>query len=814
MTRIVIVGGVAGGASAAARLRRLDESSEIVLLERGEHVSFANCGLPYYAGGSISDRDRLFLMTPQKFRESLNVGVRIRSEAIAIHPDTRSVEVRDHAENRTYTLTYDHLLLSPGSSPIRPPLPGIDDSRILTVRNVPDIDRVKAVLDRKTARRTVVVGGGFIGLEMAENLKEQGLEVDLVEAADQILAPLDPEMAAIAQQHLADHGVSLHLGDGIRGFQPQAASVGVLLASGKRLDADLVILSIGVRPDTALAREAGIALDERGHILVDDHLRTNVAGIWAVGDATSAHSFLLGKHWPVPLAGPANKQARIVADNIMGGDRIWKGSIATAIAKIFDLAAASTGLSEKVCKKEGIPHRSVVVHPQSHASYYPGATPYSLKLVWDPDSGRILGAQAVGSDGVDKRIDVVAAMIGMGGTIDDLAQFEHAYAPPFSGAKDGTNYAAFAARNIQDGMTSSIDWREFGVRRAAGGLVLDVRTPAEHELGRIDGSTNIPHTELRQRLHELPLDREILVHCAVGIRGYLAERILRANGFSKVSNLSGGYRTWVVATESIRNPGAHERVGTACVLPSPATGSLEDGSRPEDPSTPAMVDVDACGLQCPGPILRMKEACDRALPGQLLSVRSTDPGFQRDVGSWCRMTGNGLEGISSSSGVWTARVRKASGTAPASAAATADGGKDLSIVVFSNDLDRALASFVIANGAMASGKKATLFFTFWGLSVIRRQPRDKPSKDLVSLAFDLMLPKGARKLALSRMNFGGLGRLLMRWRMADKEIAHLEEMIEVARRNGVRLVACQMSMDLMGIHPTELLDGVEVGGVA
>lgn len=814
MTRTVIVGGVAGGASAAARLRRRDESAEIILLERGEHVSFANCGLPYYAGGTISERDRLFLMTPAKFRESLNVEVRVRHEVRAIHAADKTVEVADLAKGEVYTLPYDHLLLSPGSSPIRPPLPGIEDPRILTVRNVPDIDRVKALLDKGTTKRAVVVGGGFIGLEMAENLRERGLDVVVVEALDQVLAPLDFEMAAIVHQHLRDKGVSLHLADGLSGFESTENGIVVRLASQTRLEADLVILSIGVRPDTAMAREAGIALDERGHILVDDHLRTNQDGIWAVGDATSSHSFLLDKNWPVPLAGPANKQARIAADNIAGDDKKWKGSIATAIAKVFDLAAGSTGLSEKFCRRENIPCRSVQVHPQSHASYYPGATPYSLKLVWDPTNGKILGAQAVGVDGVDKRLDVVAAVIGMGGTIDDLAEFEHTYAPPFSGAKDGTNYAAFAAQNIRDGLTNSVTWSEFETRREAGALVLDVRTPQEHELGRIEGSRNISHTELRQHLEELPRDREILVHCAVGIRGYLAERVLRSHGYTLVSNLSGGFRTWSVATESQRDPGAFRRKSGTLATTAPVAERSEDGSPHSTlPDGPAVI-VDACGLQCPGPIIRMKEACDQATAGQLLSVRSTDPGFQRDVGSWCRMTGHQLEGLSESSGVWTANVRKASAGINVKATSSNASEKDLSIVVFSNELDRALASFVIANGAVASGKKATLFFTFWGISVIRRKPLDMPSKDLISRAFDLMLPKGARKLALSRMNFGGLGSRLMRWRMADKEVSHLEDMIEVARRSGVRLVACQMSMDLMGIHAEELLDGVEIGGVA
>lgn len=553
MTRHVIVGGVAGGASAAARLRRMDENAEIVLLERGEHVSFANCGLPYYAGGTIPDRNSLFLMDPAKFRASLDVDVRVRHEVVSIDPSAKIVVVKDLAQGVEYQLPYDTLLLSPGAEPIRPPLPGIDDPRVMAVRSVPDIDRVKALLDSGDARRAVVVGGGFIGLEMAENLREKGLEVRIVEALDQVLAPLDFEMAAIVQRHLREKGVSLHLSDGLAGFGSSPDGLEVKLVSGTTLTCDLAVLSIGVRPDTRLAKAAGLDLDPRGHILVDDHLRTSIPGIWAVGDAVSSRSFLLeGKHWPVPLAGPANKQARIAADSMAGRPgRPWKGPIATAIAKIFDLAAASTGLSEKFCRKEGIPHRTVSLHPGSHAGYYPGARPYALKLVWNTDTLKVLGAQAVGPDGADKRIDSIAAMIGMGATIDDLAEFEHAYAPPYSGAKDGTNFAGFAARNIEDGLTDSVTWERFEEERAAGAFVLDVRTPQEHALGKIPGASNIPHTELRSRLAEVPRGRRILIHCAVGIRGYLAERVLRQNGWTDVANLSGGYRTWEAAVEAL-----------------------------------------------------------------------------------------------------------------------------------------------------------------------------------------------------------------------------------------------------------------------
>ncbi|HXP90727.1 MAG TPA: FAD-dependent oxidoreductase [Fibrobacteria bacterium] len=581
MSKYLIIGGVAGGASAAARLRRLDEKAEIVLVERGEHVSYANCGLPYYAGGVITDREKLFVMTPRKFRETLNVDVRTGTEAVAIDSAAKTVTLLDRPSGRITVEACDALILSPGAEPVRPPIPGIDHPRILTLRSVPDIDRIKKVLDEGSApfpRRpmtAVVVGAGFIGLEMAESLRERGLSVTVVEALDQVMNVVDFEMAAIVHHHLREKGVGLFLGDGVLEFEHLGDTVSVNLKSGAKLEADLVILSIGVKPDTKLAREAGIALDARGYIQVDDHLQTNIPWIWAVGDATVSRSPLTGEPQPVPLAGPANKQARIAADNVVRGNtRRWKGALGTAVAKVFDLTVATTGLSEKACRRGGIPFQSAIVHPSSHAGYYPGAHPYSLKLLWNPETGKILGAQAVGIDGVDKRIDVVSAHLGMGGTVQDLADFEHAYAPPYSSAKDGVNFAGFVAVNSMDGLTEIVHWDEVDSRVADGAFLLDVRTPGEYELGHIPGAINISNTVLRGRLAEVPGDREIVIYCGVGIRGNLAERILRQNGFDRVANLTGGWKTWKAATDpqdNVDSAGASlPRKATARPSPLPA----------------------------------------------------------------------------------------------------------------------------------------------------------------------------------------------------------------------------------------------------
>jgi NADPH-dependent 2,4-dienoyl-CoA reductase/sulfur reductase-like enzyme/rhodanese-related sulfurtransferase len=554
MSKYLIIGGVAGGASAAARLRRLDEKAEIVLVERGEHVSYANCGLPYYAGGVITDRERLFVMTPKKFRETLNVDVRTGTEAVSIDAAAKTVTLVERISGKTSVEACDALVLSPGAEPVRPPIPGIDHPRILTLRSVPDIDRIKKVVDKTDTRTAVVVGAGFIGLEMAESLRERGLSVTVVEALDQVMNVVDFEIAAIVHHHLRDKGVGLYLGDGVLEFEHLGDTVSVNLKSGTKLEADIVILSIGVRPDTKLAREAGIALDARGYIQVDDHLQTNVPWIWAVGDATTSKSPITHEPQPVPLAGPANKQARIAAENIVrGNSRTWNGAIATAVAKVFDLTVATTGLSEKACKRANIPYQAAIVHPGSHAGYYPGAQPLSLKLLWNPDSGAILGAQAVGLDGVDKRIDVIAAFLGMHGTVRDLAEFEHAYAPPYSSAKDPVNYAGFVAVNSMEKMTEIVRWDEVEVRKAAGALILDVRTPQEFGQGRIPGAVNISNTVLRDRLAEVPRDREIVLYCGVGIRGWMAESILRGNGFDRVGNLAGGWKTWKAATDPQEN---------------------------------------------------------------------------------------------------------------------------------------------------------------------------------------------------------------------------------------------------------------------
>jgi NADPH-dependent 2,4-dienoyl-CoA reductase/sulfur reductase-like enzyme/peroxiredoxin family protein/rhodanese-related sulfurtransferase/TusA-related sulfurtransferase len=805
MSKYLIVGGVAAGMSAAARLRRLDESAEIVVLERGEHVSYANCGLPYYVGDRIAERDQLLLQTPESFRQRFNVEVRIRHEVVGVAPGSRSLRVRDLESGREFDEQYDKLLLAPGGSPVRLPIPGSDHPAVHTMWTIPDTDRIRALLDGGKVGSALIVGGGFIGLEMAENLHARGLDVTVVEAAAQVLPPLDFEMAAMVHRELRLKGVCCLLQHGVRSFTAgPGGSVIAALNTGATVAADIVVMAVGVAPNTKFLAGSGIELNHRGHIVVDEFLRTSCDGIYAAGDAIEVANPLTGEKCALPLAGPANKQGRIAADNMHGaGSSSYRGTMGTAIAKVFDLDVALTGLSERSCKSQHIPCNSVIIHPNDHAGYYPGATKLSLKLVFSPESRAVLGAQAVGYGGVDKRIDVIATAIQGGMTVDDLCEIEHAYAPPYSSAKDPVNLAGFAAQNILDGLCGSITWRELRAADAASYFLLDVREAMEFALGNVEGAVNIPLEELRSRLDELPRDRQIIIICRVGLRGYLAARILAGHGFTGCLNLSGGYETYHLATG--------EQTLAAAPPPVSLEQKVEKIMQCASENQRKAIEVNACGLQCPGPVLRLKKEMDAVAPGELIAISASDPGFYSDVQAWARATGNLVRELESSKGTVRALVEK--GVPPQQAVAA--GGNDKTIVVFSGDLDKIIASFVIANGALAMGRKVTMFFTFWGINALRKQ--EQPAglgKNLIEAAFGMMMPRGSRKLALSRMSMGGIGGKLIRGIMKNKNVPSLEEMMALAIRGGAQLVACQMSMDLMGIRREELIEGIEIGGVA
>lgn len=792
----IIIGGVAGGATAAARIRRADENAEIVLVEKGKYISYANCGLPYYIGGVIKSRDKLFVQTPEAFSRRFNVDVRTRHEALSIDTERHEVSIR-RADGTTYSETYDRLLLSPGAEPVRPPLEGIDTEGIFTLRNVDDTDRIHSYLGTHRVRHAVVVGGGFIGLEMAENLHHAGAGVSIVEMADQVMAPVDFSIASHVHRHLMDKGVGLWLGRGVERFTSENGSIKVWLNTGETLSADLVLLSIGVRPSVRLAREAGIELGARG-IKVNRWLQTSSPEVYAVGDAIEYEHPIAGGPWLNYLAGPANRQARIAADNMVYGNREeYEGSIGTSVAKVFDITVGATGLAAKHLKRMGVPYLTSVTTSSSHAGYYPGAFNLTLKLTFAPDTGRIYGAQCVGVDGVDKRIDEIAMLIKRGGTVRDLVRTEQAYAPPFSSAKDPVAIAGYVACNTLDGVMPVVTWRELAAADRSEVCLVDVRTPEEYALGTIDGAVNIPLDDLRGRLGEIDRESDVIVFCAVGLRGYLAQRILLGRGYRRVRNLAGGYKTYSLATQKV------EPVeGQPC-------GQAEDsGAESGD-----MLRLDACGLQCPGPIMQVKNAVDGMKAGQRIEVRATDPGFARDAESWCRSTGNRFVSKTSEGGYHTVVIEKREACASAVTPA-AGGSRDKTFIMFSDSLDRAIATFVLANGAAATGGKVTIFFTFWGLNVIKKRRKPHVEKDIFGRMFAWMLPSDSTCLHLSKMSMLGLGDRLMRHIMRRKNISQLEELMREAVYNGVELIACQMTMDMMGISRDELIDGVTVGGVA
>ena len=539
--KYVIIGAVAGGASTAARLRRLDEKAQIVIFEKTGYISYANCGLPYYIGNVIKERDKLFVQTAAGFHSRFNVDVRVNTEVVSIDPHAKTVTSLDHLTGKYLTEQYDKLVLSPGATPVRPGLPGIDLEGIFTLRNVRDTDHIKAYVQKRAAGRAIIIGGGFIGLEMAENLKHAGMQVTLIEKDEQVMAPLDFPMAALVQQYLRAQEIDLRLSTSVTGFSKMGSKICVLTEDGN-FEADVVILSIGVQPDLGLAKMAGLQTGKG--IRVNEYLQTSDPDIYAIGDAIEFTNPITGQTWNTYLAGPANKQGRICANNIiMGNSQPWKGSVHTAIAKIFELTAGCTGMSSKELKRAGIDHLLSTTHSFSHANYYPGAEQMTIQLAFAPGTGKLYGAQVVGMKGVDKRLDVLSNVLGKGGNIDDLCEFEQAYAPPFSSARDAVNIAGMAAENILQGRME-VYYCDSSEISDAENLLVDVRTEKEFSEGHIAGAINIPLDVLRMRLHELPKDREILIYCQIGLRGYLACRILEQEGFC-VKNLSGGYRTWI-----------------------------------------------------------------------------------------------------------------------------------------------------------------------------------------------------------------------------------------------------------------------------
>lgn len=808
--KVLIVGGVAGGASAAARLRRISEEAEIIMLEKGEHISFANCGLPYYIGGTIEQRDALLVQTPEKMKEMFNIDVRVNSEVQSIDREEKKVRVKNTETGVEYDETYDKVILSPGAMPLKPPIPGIESKNIYILRNIPDTDKIKKAVDEDQPKTAVVVGGGFIGLEMAENLHQRGIGVTIVEMADQVMMPIDYEMASILHGHLMDKGIKLLLKDGVKAFEEDGERTSVVLQSGRRVPADIIVLAIGVKPDVRLAKEAGLNIGERGGISVNPYLQTSDPDIYAVGDAIEVSDFISGASTLIPLAGPANKQGRVAANNICGRTEEYKGTQGTAIVKVFDLTVASTGSNEKTLKRAGVQYRKIYTESNSHAGYYPGAFPMNVKLLYTPE-GKILGAQIVGYEGVDKRIDVIAAAVRFGKSVYDLEELELAYAPPYSSAKDPVNMAGYTAANFLKGDMDVIFWDEIDGLDRSNTVILDIRDKEERDMGYIEGSVHIPLNRLRERLHELPKGKSIAVYCQIGLRAYIAGRILVQKGFRDVKNLSGGLKLYNAVKQAERRLNNQDYDEEGAVK-----NGAEGNSGMQKADEARRVRLNACGLSCPGPIMQVYKSIQELEDGEILEVLATDPGFVNDIRQWCDSTGNTLLDCGKDEKSFYAHIRKgcAEPDRNSGACAVPESTDSKTIVVFSGDLDKAIASFVIANGAASMGRKVTMFFTFWGLNILRKDQYVNAQKGFMDKMFGMMMPRGSRKLGMSRMNMAGIGPKLIRKVMKDKGISPLEQLIDQARENGVKLMACNMSMDVMGIKIEELIDGVEVGGVA
>ena len=799
--KYVIIGGVAGGATAAARLRRIDENAEIIMLEKGKYISYANCGLPYYIGGVIEDRQKLLVQSPEAFSKRFRIDVRVENEVVEIHPKEKMLKIR-RGDGIEYTENYDKLLLSPGANPVRPPLGGIDSEGIFVLRNVEDTDRIKKFMETNRVKHAVVVGAGFIGLEMAENLSHAGIHVAVVEMGEQVMAPIDFSMASFIHQELCQKGVDLYLGEGVTHFENTSSGLTVYLKSGKMIHTDMVLLSIGVRPATSLAVQAGLKLGETGGIWVDEYLQTSAQDIYAVGDAIEYPHPITGKPWLNNLANPANRQGRVVADNMVLGNVIkYEGAIGTSIAKVFDLTVGSTGLPAKRLKLWNMPYKTSVTHSSSHAGYYPDALPLTIKLTFHPTSGKLYGAQCVGYEGVDKRIDQLAVLIKQGGTIFDLMETEHAYAPPFSSAKDPIAIAGYVASNVISGAMPVITWRELLEERDKV-MLIDVRTEEEFSFGTLPEAVNMPLDDLRNRLQDIPRSVPVVLFCAVGLRGYLAQRILLGADYDNVRNLLGGSKTYYAATtpvSSLKRPIHSSSNG--------ANSQLDETLAAKD-----VLKVNACGLQCPGPIMQVKKAMDTLAVGGRVEIVATDAGFARDAAAWCATTGNKLITQSEERGRYTVVLEKGKGKSEMTTCSTvshSDKGKTL--ILFSDDLDKALATFVLANGAAATGQKVTIFFTFWGLNVLKKVHKPHVKKDVFGKMFGWMLPSSSLKLKLSQMNMLGIGSRMMRYLMKRKGVDSLESLRSQALKQGVEFIACQMSMDMMGIQREELLDEITLG---
>ncbi|ACZ07004.1 Coenzyme A disulfide reductase [Sebaldella termitidis] len=797
--KIIIIGGVAGGMSAAARLRRLDEKSDIIVIEKSGYVSFANCGLPYYIGGVIKEKDSLLLETPSTLKEKFNLDVRVKSEAVSINREKKEIKIKNIETNDEYTESYDKLLISTGAKPFVPDIKGLEEAGYLTLRNIEDMEKISSCIDSDGYKNAVIIGGGFIGLETAENLKHKNINVTIIEKADQVMAPLDPEMASFIHGEIKRRNIALYLNSDITEISNSGKKKIIKLKSGEVVETDIIIASIGVVPDSELAKNAGLKMSSKGAVEVDEYLKTSDSDIYAAGDVIEIRNAITGQKALVPLAGPANKQGRTAADNILGREEKYTGTIGTSIMKFFNMTAASTGINEKYLKKQDINYKSLFIIKADHAGYYPGASDIYFKILFEPETGKIFGAQAVGEKGADKKIDIIATAILGNISVYKLKDLETAYAPPFNSAKDIINYASYMAENIKRDGLETVSWNETDKI----GLI-DVRTEDEYNIDHIQGAVNMPLNTLRENMGKLDKNKEYIVYCKVGQRGYNAQRILVNNGY-KVKNLNGGFSIYKSALMPQDN-----RIKFENDIKNDKHRSIS-GLNSADKKI-----LDVTGLQCPGPIIKIKNKISELKTGEVLEVKATDPGFENDIKVWTRQTGNTLLNIENTDGEILAEIKKGESfllsKKPDEEAVKEN---STSLVIFSGDFDKVFAALVIANGALAMGNSVSIFFTFWGLNVLRKSNyKTRSKKGIIEKCFGIMMPKGVSKLKLSNMNFFGLGRKMINKVMKTKNIESLESLLEQYIENGGKITACTMSMDVMGIKKDELIENIEYGGVA
>jgi len=808
--KLLVIGGVAAGMSTAARARRLDETAEIIVIEKSRHVSFANCGLPYHVGEVIKERERLLLQTPQSLKDSLNLDVRVGQEVLAIDRKKQRVKIRDLENAKEYFESYDYLAYCPGAEAVRPPIAGIDLPQVLTLRNIEDMDAIKALVDQRLAEvasgerervSAVVVGAGYIGLEMAENLQHRGVQVSVVELSNQILPPIDKEMSIPVENHMRSRGVKLHLDTAAAAIREQADGLLVELNSGSEISCDLVIMSAGVRPNVGLAKAAGIELAAHGGIKVDSHMRTSDPNIFAAGDVVETPHTVLAGDQLAPLAGPSNRQGRVAAENICGRKTSYKSTQGTSIVKVFDMVAGGTGATERQLQAEGIDYRVVHIHPSGHAGYYPGTSTMHIKLLFEPKQGRILGAQACGFDGVDKRLDVFATALRLGATVYSLEELELSYAPPFGSAKDPVNMAGFVASNLLRGDLKLWYATEYP-QATVGSRLVDVRTEEEFGIWHIPGAENVPLNEIRKAAAVWDKAMPIKLYCGVGFRSYLAYRALVQLGFKDVATLSGGSTTFRYV---------HQVTGETEALPAPVLNYAETASLFKVAPSGLQLELDCTGLACPGPIMKLAASMQELAPGDEITITVSDPGFASDAPAWAKRNGHELVSITPSGPGYVATLRKGGSALLAAPQTTLN---KTSFVVFSGDFDKLIASFIIANGALSMGEDVSMFFTFWGLNALRKKNPPRRERKVMEKMFAAMMPSGPDSLKLSQMHMAGAGTAMIKQVMKQHSVQTLPELMAAAQQSGARLIACTMTMDLLGIAPTDLIDGVEFGGVA